>query len=335
VLYDKDGDYHYDAISAFIKSLRGSDPDAALYWLARMVYAGEDPGFIFRRMFISAAEDVGLADPGAVQVVSSCAQAFDRIGMPEGQYHLSLAALYLATCPKSNSTMGYFDALKAVQDEKGEVPDHLKDANRDAVGFGHGEGYNYPHAYKDHWVAQQYLPDSMKRNVFYFPGSLGVEGQRRNEVLERREAQLSLTASDFDETASLAKAGPSVWSKEGERRKKWISRAEGAASYRMRLARTFLFDSLDCGRSETLLILDPRKGFYSLEALRRVTEGTVAVFLENDEAKTQLERLTSDLPELARPAVAIPTLPPKNWVQESFGFSTFDRVILCEALGKH
>ncbi len=176
VLYDKDGDYHYDAISAFIKSLRGSDPDAALYWLARMVYAGEDPSFIFRRMFISAAEDVGLADPSAVQVVSSCAQAFDRIGMPEGQYHLSLAALYLATCPKSNSTMGYFDALKAVEEEGAEVPDHLKDANRDSVGFGHGEGYKYPHAYKDHWVAQQYLPESLKRSVFYFPGPMGFEG---------------------------------------------------------------------------------------------------------------------------------------------------------------
>ena len=335
VLYDKDGDYHYDAISAFIKSLRGSDPDAALYWLARMVYAGEDPGFIFRRMLISAAEDVGLADPAAIQTVSSCAQAFDRIGMPEGQYHLSLAALYLATCPKSNSTMGYFDALKAVQDEGGEVPDHLKDASRDGAGFGHGEGYNYPHAYRDHWVAQQYLPDSMKSSVFYFPGSLGLEGQRRSEVLERREAQLSLGGSDLDETSSPAQTGPSVWSKEGERRRKWVSRAEGAASYRMRLARTFLFDSLDCGRSATLLVLDPRKGFYALEALRRVPEGTVAVMLENDEARTQLERLTSDLPELARPVVALPSKPDGTSVQESFGFSTFDRVIICEALGKH
>ena len=335
VLYDKDGDYHYDAISAFIKSLRGSDPDAALYWLARMVYAGEDPGFIFRRMLISAAEDIGLADPGAIQMVSSCAQAFDRIGMPEGQYHLSLAALYLATCPKSNSTMGYFDALKAVQEEGGEVPDHLKDANRDGAGFGHGEGYNYPHAYRDHWVAQQYLPDSMKSNVFYFPGSLGLEGQRRSEVLEHREAQLSLGDSDLEGPSSPAQTGPSVWSKEGERRKKWVSRAEGAASYRMRLARTFLFDSLDCGRSATLLLLDPRKGFYALEALRRVPEGTVAVALENEEAKTQLERLTSDLPELSRPIVALPSKPAGTWVQESFGFSTFDKVIVCEALGRH
>jgi hypothetical protein len=175
----------------------------------------------------------------------------------------------------------------------------------------------------------------MKKNVFYFPGSLGIEGQRRHEVLERREAQLSLGGSDLDETAFQEKSGPSVWSKEGERRKKWISRAEGAASYRMRLARTFLFDSLACGRSESLLILDPRKGFYALEALRRVPEGTVAVFLENEEAKTQLERLTSDLPELVRPVAALPTLPAGTWVQDGFGFSTFDRVILCEADGRH
>lgn len=335
VLYDKDGDYHYDAISAFIKSLRGSDPDAALYWLARMVYAGEDPSFIFRRMFISAAEDIGLADPNAVQVVSSCAQAFDRIGMPEGQFHLGLAAIYLATCPKSNSTMGYFDALAAVGEESAEVPDHLKDANRDAVGFGHGEGYKYPHAYRDHWVAQQYLPDSMKQSVFYLPGSTGFEGTRRTEVLERREAQLSLLPDDVGEEMDSAKAGPSIWSKEGERRKKWSARAEGTASLRLRAARTYLFDALACGNSESILVLDPRKGFYALEALRRTPEGTVAAFLESEEAKRQFERLTSDIPELSRPETATPSPPPKRWVEEVFGHSDFDRIILCEPSGRH
>ncbi len=334
VLYDKDGDYHYDAISAFIKSLRGSDPDAALYWLARMVYAGEDPSFIFRRMFISAAEDIGLADPGAVQVVSSCAQAFDRIGLPEGQYHLSLAALYLATCPKSNSTIGYFDALKAVEEDGAEVPDHLKDGSRDAVGFGHGEGYKYPHAYKDHWVAQQYLPDSLKRNVFYFPGSTGFEAERRKGVLERREAQLSIMENDV-EIDSLAKAGLSVWSKEGERRRKWTSRAEGTASQRLKLARSFLFDALACGRAENILIIDPRKGFYVLEAARRAPEGTVAALVETEEAKAQLERLTADLPELLKPLAVSPALPPSGWIEKGFGFSDFDRLIVCEALGSH
>ena len=334
VLYDKDGDYHYDAISAFIKSLRGSDPDAALYWLARMVYAGEDPSFIFRRMFISAAEDIGLADPNAVQVVSSCAQAFDRIGLPEGQYHLSLAALYLATCPKSNSTIGYFDALKAVEEDGAEVPDHLKDASRDAVGFGHGEGYKYPHAYKDHWVAQQYLPESLKRNIFYFPGSTGFEAGRRPDVLERREAQLSVMETDLDED-NPAKAGLSVWSKEGEKRRKWISRAEGAASHRLKLARSFLFDSLGCGRSENILIIDPRKGFYALEAARRVPEGTIAALVESVEAKAQLDRLTSDLPELLRPQAVTPSLQASDWIEKGFGFSNFDRIIVCESAGRH
>lgn len=335
VLYDKDGDYHYDAISAFIKSIRGSDPDAALYWLARMVYAGEDPAFIFRRMFISAGEDIGLADPQAITVVSSCAQAFDRIGMPEGQYHLSLAALYLATCPKSNSTMGYFDALKAVEEEHAEVPDHLKDASRDAVGFGHGEGYRYPHAYKDHWTAQQYLPASLKNSIFYFPGSLGLEGQRKKEVLEHRESQLSLSVSDLEDDAFPPKAPLSVWSKEGESRKKWLSRAEGAASQRLRVARACLFDTLDCGRSDSILIMDPRKGFYALEAMRRAPEGTVAVFLESEEAKSQFERLTSNLPELSRPIAATPSAGPGRWVEESFGFSRFDTIVLCEPFSRH
>ncbi|MBN3947417.1 MAG: AAA family ATPase, partial [Nostoc sp. NMS7] len=130
VLYDKEGDAHFDTISAFIKSLRGSDPDAALYWLAKMVYAGEDPRFIFRRMLILASEDVGLADPQAVVVTNACAEAFDRVGMPEGRYHLAQAVLYLATAPKSNSLMGFFDALAAVEIENvAEVPTHLKDAN--------------------------------------------------------------------------------------------------------------------------------------------------------------------------------------------------------------
>ena len=191
VLYDRDGDYHYDIISAFIKSLRGRDPDAACYWLARMVIAGEDPHFIFRRMLISACEDTGLADPQAVSVVESCAQAFDRVGMPEGRYFLAHAALYLSTAPKSNSSMAFFDALSSVEKEDAEVPNHLKDANRDAEGFGHGAGYLYPHAYRDHWVAQQYLPDALMGRVFYTPSTQGYEASIRNDVLSRRELQIA------------------------------------------------------------------------------------------------------------------------------------------------
>lgn len=204
VLYDRDGDYHYDVISAFIKSLRGRDPDAALYWLARMIAAGEDPGFIFRRMLISASEDTGLADPNAITVVESCARAFDRVGLPEGRFHLTHAALYLATCPKSNSAMAFFDALASVEKEDTEVPNHLRDGNRDAEGFGHGQGYAYPHSYRDHWVAQQYLPDELVGRLFYIPSEQGYEGRIRPEVLNRRELQIAAISDDMDNFESSA-----------------------------------------------------------------------------------------------------------------------------------
>lgn len=331
VLYDKDGDYHYDAISAFIKSIRGSDPDAALYWLARMVYAGEDPAFIFRRLLILAAEDIGLADPGAISTVNACAQAFDRIGLPEGQYHLSLAALYLATCPKSNSTMGYFDALAAVEQEFAEVPNHLKDGNRDQKGFGHGEGYKYPHAYKDHWVAQQYLPDSLKQAVFYFPSESGFEKERKTAVLEKREAQLALLPGDIDSQDLPDVSEAAIWSAEGEKRKKWLARAEGSASSRLLAARSLVFDFLRPARSENLLIVDPRKGFYCLEALRRCPEGTSAVIVQDEESRSLLEMETRNLPELARPFALVWNQPsgPAD-MQTAFGFSAFDMILVCE-----
>ena len=176
VLYDKEGDAHFDTISAFIKSVRGSDPDAALYWLAKMVYAGEDSRFILRRLLILASEDIGLADPQAVIVVNACAEAFDRIGLPEGRYHLAQATLYLANTPKSNSLMGFFDAIAAVEQERqSDVPNPLKDSSRDKKGFGHGAGYLYPHAYRDHWIEQQYLPNSLQGQVFYQPSDQGAE----------------------------------------------------------------------------------------------------------------------------------------------------------------
>ncbi|MBT8400782.1 MAG: AAA family ATPase [Rhodothermia bacterium] len=185
VLYDKEGDAHFDTISAFIKSLRGSDPDAALYWMARMVYAGEDPRYIFRRMYIFAAEDVGMADPDAIRMVASCAQGFDYVGLPEGQFLLAECCLYLATAPKSNSTMAYFEALNYVQKERsGDVPAPLKDGNRDGEALGHGKGYLYPHAYRDHYVPQQYLPDEMQGVYFYQPSDIGFE-KRVSERLSR------------------------------------------------------------------------------------------------------------------------------------------------------
>ncbi len=195
VLYDKHGDAHYDTISAFIKSLRGSDADAALFWLARMVEAGENPRFIFRRMLIAAGEDIGLADPQAMVVVEACAAAFERVGLPEGLYPLAQAALYLAGTEKSNSVLGFFDALKTVRDaQKQDVPGHLRDANRDGAAFGDGVGYRYPHAYAEHWVEQQYLPTPLQGEVFWQPGQLGWEGERRERMADRRAAQLAAAA---------------------------------------------------------------------------------------------------------------------------------------------
>ncbi|MEW5818370.1 MAG: AAA family ATPase, partial [Spirochaetota bacterium] len=223
VLYDKEGDYHFDTISAFIKSLRGSDPDAALYWLARMVHAGEDPRFIFRRMLIAASEDVGLADPNALIFVEAAAAAFDRIGLPEGRFHLAHAALYLATAPKSNSTMGFFDALSVVELEAEEsVPKHLKDLSRDKEGFGHGDGYLYPHAYRDHWVPQQYLPKGLQGRVFYQPSSQGNETSIRERTLKKREAMLEAMM-----TGSLASAGDQeilTFSPKDKARENWLDR---------------------------------------------------------------------------------------------------------------
>lgn len=188
VLYDKEGDAHFDTISAFIKSLRGSDPDASLYWLARMIYAGEDPRFILRRMLIFAAEDVGLADPQALQVVQSAATGFDYVGMPEGQFMIAEACLYLATAPKSNTAFSYFDALDYVREEQTEeVPDPLKDANRDKEGLGHGKGYKYPHAYREHYTPQQYLPDSMQGTYFYEPSDQGYEQDVAERLAEWRQ----------------------------------------------------------------------------------------------------------------------------------------------------
>ena len=195
VLYDKEGDAHFDTISAFIKSLRGSDPDAALYWLARMVYAGEDPRFLLRRMLIFAAEDVGLADPRALQIAQAAAAGFEYVGMPEGQFLLAECCLYLATAPKSNSAFAYFDALRHVQDEQtGEVPNPLKDASRDKKGLGHGVGYKYPHAYREGYVPEQYLPPEMQGLYFYAPRDLGYEREvaARLERLRARDAEESI-----------------------------------------------------------------------------------------------------------------------------------------------
>jgi putative ATPase len=190
VLYDKDGDAHYDTISAFIKSVRGSDPDAALYWLAKMLYAGEEPRFILRRLIILAGEDIGLADPMGLVVASAAAQAFDYIGLPEGVYPLVEATLYLATAAKSNTAGSYFKAFERIEQQGvGEVPSHLKDNNRDAAALGHGVGYVYPHLFEDHFTPQQYLPKELLGTYFYKPSGVGYETQVADRLERWREAQ--------------------------------------------------------------------------------------------------------------------------------------------------
>jgi len=190
VLYDRDGDAHYDTISAFIKSVRGSDPDAALYWLAKMLNAGEDPRFILRRLIVLAGEDIGLADPQALQVATAAAQAFDYIGLPEGVFPITEATLYLATAPKSNSTLAYFEASEQIKKEGlGSVPTHLMDSNRDKQGLGHGKGYLYPHQFPQHFVPQQYLPSNLQGTHFYKPSDQGYEAQIAARLEKWRAAQ--------------------------------------------------------------------------------------------------------------------------------------------------
>jgi putative ATPase len=190
VLYDKDGDAHYDTISAFIKSVRGSDPDAALYWLAKMLYAGEDPRFIIRRLIILAGEDIGLADPMGLVVAASAAQAFDFIGLPEGVYPIVEATIYLATAPKSNSATSYFKAMQKIEDEgQVSVPRHLQDSNRDAAAMGHGKDYVYPHEHEGHFIPQQYLPKRLLGTYFYKPSGEGYEEQVVARLEMWREAQ--------------------------------------------------------------------------------------------------------------------------------------------------
>lgn len=195
VRYDKDGDNHYDTISAFIKSMRGSDPDAAVYYLARMLYAGEDMKFIARRIMICAAEDVGNADPQALVVAVAAAQAAERIGLPEAQIILSQAVTYVASAPKSNAACNaVFEALEAVRSSKTmPVPVHLQDAHyKGAAKLGHGQGYLYAHDFPNHYVKQQYLPDGMEGSVFYRPTENGYE-KKIKEHMEfiRSEAEES------------------------------------------------------------------------------------------------------------------------------------------------
>jgi putative ATPase len=300
VLYDKEGDAHFDTISAFIKSVRGSDPDAALYWLAKMVYAGEDPRFIFRRLLILASEDVGLADPQALGIVTAAAQAYDYVGLPEGRYHLAHATLYLATTAKSNTTLGFFDALDAVgREREGEVPNHLRDGNRDAEGFGHGAGYAYPHAYREHWVAQQYLPDALQARVFYQPSDQGYEAGIRERVARQREAQLAaMLEVNRENPLEILTFTP------GEReRDRWLARTISERGERLGRLRDALFEQARVQRHHLLLDLNAGSGLLTLEALRRAPEGQVWALAADPADAKSLQQQSAQLESLRRPVV--------------------------------
>ncbi|MDR3341847.1 MAG: AAA family ATPase [Treponema sp.] len=348
VLYDRDGDYHFDTISAFIKSVRGSDPDAALYWLAKMVRAGEDPSFIFRRMIILASEDVGLADPSALRVVISCAQAFDRIGFPEGNFPLAHACLYLATAPKSNTTMAFFDALGAVEKEDAEVPNHLRDPSRDHESFGHGDGYIYPHAYRDHWAAQQYLPTPLRGKTFYLPSTVGYEGRIREEVLRKREIQAAVIMGDAHRDAAahgVAAGQPSTtvggsadgeilsWSASSKGREGWFKRLESGRSTLLLADRDAILGKCSIKRHDRILIPAANDGLLLWESLRRTPEGLAAALVDTETAKEALLRYAATLDEPEQPAIAVyPSgkLPSPEEAGALFSTPTFEHILVRE-----
>ena len=315
VLYDKEGDAHFDTISAFIKSIRGSDPDAALYWLARMVQAGESPNFIFRRLLISACEDIGMADPNAVAIVNASAQAFDRIGLPEGRYHLAHATIYLATAPKSNSSMAFFDALSVVQKEASyDVPNPLKDASRDKDGLGHGHGYLYPHAYRDHWVAQQYLPDGLQGRIFYHPTNMGYEANIAEKVERNREAQLALFEErhDTDKTASTEE--------------RWIGRTFDGGAARAQALRDEIFQTLNPAPNARILDIHAASGLLTFEALRKCPDGGVFSLTLPSQNADNFEALMLQRPEMERAQIArIETITPQTI--QAFNDVVFDAII--------
>ncbi len=301
VLYDKEGDYHFDTISAFIKSLRGSDADAALYWMAKMIYAGESPRFIFRRMLIFAGEDVGMADPNAIQVVSACAQAFEQVGLPEGRFHLGMAALYLSTAKKSNSGFAFFDALAQVEKEGDSgVPAHLRDGNRDAEGFGHGEGYLYPHAFRDHWVAQQYLPASLQGKIFYQPSDQGYEAAIAETVARRREAQL---AAMLESDAADAPGEILTFSPDDPQRQRWLQRVISNAGTRLGSVRDRVLDAARLARHSTALDLRAGSGLLTWELVRRLPEGGVVAVARTPRDADALREMAERLDAMVRPTI--------------------------------
>jgi putative ATPase len=299
VLYDKQGDAHFDTISAFIKSIRGSDPDAALFWLARMIEAGEDPRFIFRRLLIAAGEDIGLADPQGIVVVEACAAAFDRIGLPEGIYPLVQATLYLTNTNKSNSILGFFDAVRSLKEEKAQlIPSHLRDSHRDGAAFGDGKGYRYPHAYSEHWVAQQYLPETLQGQIFWQPGKSGWEAERSQQLQWQRAAQLSAAAEWGIEQGESVSSSPSTPSLE-----RWLKRQMVQAGERLQLLQQRFWQGIPLERHHRVLVLNCQSLFWALPAMKLTPEGGVSLQVQDLETATKLQAQLDVLDQLQKPII--------------------------------
>ena len=294
VLYDKDGDSHYDIISAFIKSIRGSDPDAALYWMAKMIHAGEDPRYIFRRMVISASEDIGLASPGTLNIVMSAANAYDYVGMPEGQFHLTHACLALCNAEKSNSTLGYFEALKSVRDSSSgdDVPNHLKDHSRDSQELGHGKGYKYPHAYSDHWVVQHYLPGNLRGKVFYHPSSQGEEKKIKENVQKRREASQTFFMEEKHKSNPFSNANIDS---------DFNERAMGNSLKLIEETRHLILKHADIKRDDLVLDFNCASGLISYESARLAKVGGVYSLCHTNKDLDTLSALSQNIEETQRP----------------------------------
>ena len=316
VLYDKQGDAHFDTISAFIKSLRGSDPDAALFWLAQMIEAGENPRFIFRRMLIAASEDVGLADPNAIVIVESCASAFDRVGLPEGIYPLAQAAVYLASTDKSNSLIGIFKAIQKIKDsQKQNIPIHLRDPSRDQEAFGDGIGYLYPHKSSENWVPQQYLPDDLQNEIFWEPSKHGWEGERRLVFFERRTKKLaSMVEVDQQNPLTITTR---IINKDLEQ---WLVRQVEKEGERLKNLMVKLWSDVTWQKNHRVLVLESSSLLWSLKPLKETADGGGVMLAASKDNHSRLLAELEILPPMERPCLMDSTLESFSQISEDHKF---------------
>jgi putative ATPase len=287
-------------------------------------------------------EDVGLADPTVITTVISCAEAFDRIGFPEGNFALSEACLRLATAPKSNTTLAYFDALKEVEKEDADIPAHLRDASRDAESFGHGEGYIYPHAYRNHWAAQAYLPAALLGRTFYTPSQSGYEGKIREEFLSKREIQAAVILGDStaygngaaNSTANaVANADILSWSAASKGREGWYKRLESGRSAALLNARNLILEQVKIARHDRVLVAAANDGLLLWESLRHCPEGLAAALVDSAQAKEALLKFAAILEETDKPLVAFfpeGKIPSPKEAEEVFSCPVFDHIVARE-----